>query len=166
MTTSGIRKTIELQYEKAGSILTNTIERYDDELWMAADGYSYPAWRVAYHAVYFTNIYCSPTEESISAWPHERENYQILGRTPWPPYELVVATEPYSRAEIGEYLCFVLEAVPGYLEGIEPEADCWPFWYDENQLEFHFNNLRHLQHHTAELIERHDIATGFSYPWQ
>jgi hypothetical protein len=37
MTTSGIRKTIELQYEMVGSILTHTIERHD-----IATGFSYP----------------------------------------------------------------------------------------------------------------------------
>jgi len=46
-----------------------------------------------------------------------------------------------------------------------PEKNCWPHWYDENQLEFHINNIRHLQHHTAETIERANNIKPFNYTW-
>jgi hypothetical protein len=37
--------------------------------------------------------------------------------------------------------------------------------YDESQLEFQLNNIRHLQHHIAQSIERHDIVNSFEYEW-
>lgn len=163
MDVEGMRATIAKQYEKCGGILADAIRDYGEDLWMDEERYFNPAWRVAYHAVFYTNIYCSPTEAAIEPWPGQQKLAERIGRRP--PEELP-AVEPYSKAQIVEYLQFVLDHVPGYLEEFDPGAPCWPHWYDENQLEFHFNNLRHLQHHTGELIERHDIVRPFEYGWR
>ena len=154
------------QYEKCLSMFVETIKNYDNELWHDATNYKSPAWQIAYHALYCTNAYCSPTAERIRRWPKERENYhrfsemhKIRARDP-------SAILPYSQDDILEYLEFIRANVPGYLAEMQPEQDCWPDWYDESQLEFHLNNLRHTQHHIADLIERHDIKSEFSYEWR
>ena len=142
------------QYEIALTMLKGVIDETEDPIWSNRDGSKDPAWHIAYHAVYYANIYCSPSEEAIKSWDQERRDYQILGPTPWPPHERFEPSHPYSKSEIIGFINFVLKAIPDYLDQLEPAKACWPHWYHQNQLEFQLNNLRHIQHHTAQLIER------------
>ena len=63
------------------------------------------------------------------------------------------------------FLQFIEGNLEEYLSDVKPEEKCWPHWYDENQLEFHINNIRHIQHHTAEIIERANNVENFEYEW-
>jgi hypothetical protein len=159
-------QSLKNQYDKSLNILEEAIRGYDEDLWLDDKAYKSPAWQVAYHALFYANIYCSPTEAGVAAWPKARENYQFFGKTPWPPFEKVVLKEPYAKADMLEFLGFVRDRIPVYLEKMRPEEKCWPHWYDEPQLEFHINNIRHIQHHCGEMIERHDIVRSFAYKWQ
>jgi len=157
-----MKKELASQYEIALTMLKGVIDEIDDHLWSDSSGSKDAAWHIAYHAVFYANIYCSPSEEAISSWDKECRDHQILGPTPWPPHDRFVPSEPYSKSEIIEFVNFVLDAIPDYLEQLDPEQACWPHWYKQNQLEFHLNNLRHIQHHTAQLIERNN---GSSVGW-
>jgi len=64
-----------------------------------------------------------------------------------------------------EFLDFVSRNVPEYLSEMRPQERCWPSWYDETQLEFQLNNLRHIQHHVGQAIERHNTFKPFDYEW-
>jgi hypothetical protein len=161
-----LTQALQKQYDKSLNILAEAIGGYDEKLWYDDKAYKSPAWQVAYHALFYANIYASAAEKGIRAWPKARENYQFFGKTPWPPFDKVILEESYSKSDILEFLAFVRENIPRYLEEMRPEERCWPHWYDETQLEFHINNLRHIQHHCGELIERHDIFGSFAYRWQ
>ncbi len=161
-----LKQVLENQYNKSFNILEETVRNYNDDLWYDKKNYKSPAWQVVYHGLFFANIYLSHTEKGIISWPKGKENYHILGKTPWPPFEEVVIDGSYSKEEMLEFLSFIRSKMPSYLDQMQPEERCWPPWYEENQLEFHINNIRHIQHHTAEVIERHDIADGFKYKWQ
>jgi len=150
------------QYRIALTMLKGVIRETDKHTWRNRDDSKDAAWHIAYHAVFYANIYCSPSEKAIKSWGKERRDCQILGPTPWPPHERFVPGEPYSKAAIIEFIDFVLKVIPEYLEHLEPEKACWPDWYKQNQFEFHLNNLRHIQHHTAQLIERNN---GSSVGW-
>jgi len=93
------------------------------------------------------------------------DNYPIPGPTPWPPHEKFVPEGSCSRGDMLVFCDHVADAVPAYLEAMEPEAPCWPSWYDQNQAEFHLNNLRHIRHHVGQLIERHQHIGGLASPW-
>ena len=152
------------QYEASLKMLSNCIEVYIDDIWFS-EKYNNPAWQIAYHAIFYTNIYCSPDEKSIVVWDKSLENYQILGKTPWPPFEKIILKEKYSRQEMLYFIDFVKTNIPGYLNKLEPDKKCWAFWYDLSQFEFQLNNLRHLQHHTGQLIERLDYIEEIDYEW-
>jgi hypothetical protein len=160
------KQILENQYNKCLNILSDAIRNYDEELWYDNKNYQSPAWQVAYHGLYFTNIYCSATENTIVKWPKQREDYHFLGKKPWPPFEEVVVDETYTKDELLDFLEFIRKLIPEYLKDMKSEERCWPAWYEENQLEFHINNLRHLQHHAAEIIERHNNLKNINYLWQ
>ena len=155
-----IKTTLIKQYNKTMDMLSKVIQDYDIDLWSDDSEYKYPAWQIAYHALYYGNIYCAATEKSRMKWVKQRKNHHLLMKT-----KKQVFSEIYSKDDILEFLEFFRGHIEGYLEELLPDHDCWPNWYDENQLEFHINNIRHLQHHTAEMIERSDIIQTFSYVW-
>jgi hypothetical protein len=157
---------LENQYNKCLNILADAIKKYDEGLWYDDKNYQSPVWRITYHGLFFTNIYCSAVETTIVKWLKERQDYHFLVKKPWPPFEEVVVKDTYTKDELLEFLEFIRKIVPGYLEDMQPKERCWPFWYEENQLEFHINNLRHLQHHTAEIIERHNNFSNIQYLWE
>jgi hypothetical protein len=153
------------QYEKCFKMLAETIAKYDEQLWVNDTDYDSPAWQVVYHALYYANIYCSSTRERIVPWPKARGGYHQFGDRPSSQSEQPVPQEPYSRGEMNEFLEFVRRNVPLYLEEMQPHDRCWPPWYEESQLEFQLNNIRHIQHHIGQAIERHDIEQPFEYKW-
>jgi len=151
------------QYNKALDMIDEFIDKCPDDFWLS-DEFQSPAWQVCYHALFYTNIYLSPTEEGILKWGESREEYHNLRRIneDWKPEAL----KPYSREELKAFLEHIRSCAPSYLEAMSPEKECWPFWYNQNQLEFHMNNLRHLQHHTGELFERLNNRSPVSYQWR
>ena len=161
-----IVETIQTQYEKAFSILIDAIDRYDDALWFDDTKYKSPAWQIVYHLLFYANIYCSPAEKKTQLWGKEKDGYSWFDTLREIKKENPESVVPYSKEDMLEYVACIQRAVPVYLKEMKPAEECWPYWYDENQLEFHINNLRHIQHHTAEIIERHDIENAFSYMWK
>ena len=155
-----LKNTLLKQYNKTLDILIHVIGKYDETLWLNDSDYRHPAWQLVYHALYYANIYCAPNEKAKVKWPRQIKDYHLFMKTKKQEF-----ASPYSRDDMLAFLEFFRGKIPGYLEHLEPEADCWPHWYDENQLEFHINNIRHIQHHTAEVIERADIISKFDYPW-
>jgi hypothetical protein len=157
-----MKRELASQYEIALTMLKGVVEETDEDIWLHTDEVKEAAGHIAYHVVYYTNIYCSPSEEAVKRWEKQSNEGHVLGPTPWPPHERFVPTQSYTKADIIEFIDFVLGVIPGYLEHLEPEEPCWPHWYKLNQFEFHLNNLRHIQHHMAQLIERNG---GSSVGW-
>ena len=157
-----MKRELENQYRIALAMLKAAIEETDERVWLHSDETREASWHIAYHAIYYANIYCSPSEAAVKRWPRQTDNDHFLGATPWFPHDRYVPGKAFSKADILEFLDFVLTAIPEYLEHIEPEKPCWPHWYKQNQFEFQLNNLRHIQHHTAQIMEHNG---GGSVGW-
>jgi len=159
-------KALTKQYQKCFNIFRDTISNYDEKLWMNENDYKTPVWQIAYHAIFCANMYCSAKESGIVKWSKERENYHRFDKMREMRSMNAKNIMPYTKNEILDFMELVNSNVPNYLLQMEPEAKCWPHWYDETQIEFHMNNLRHIQHHIGEIIERHDILKSFQYKWE
>jgi hypothetical protein len=157
-----MKRELASQYKTALTMLRGVVNETEEDAWLYTDETKEAAWHIAYHAVYYANIYCSPREEAVQRWDRQSNDCRILGPTPCPPHERFVPSESYSKADIIEFIDFVLKVIPEYLEHLEPEKPCWPHWYKQNQFELHVNNLRHIQHHAAQLVERNG---GSSVGW-
>ena len=151
------------QYNAALSMLENCINNYKDDIWYNSDNYLNPAWQIAYHTIYYANIYCSSSRKEIVHWENEIADYNMLKRTS--KSKRKKADKKYSQKEMKDFLNFVKKNIPQYLTNMKPDNKCWPNWYNLQQNEFHINNIRHIQHHTAQLIERHDIIKEMPYEW-
>ena len=141
------------QYQAALSMFHACVARCPEDKWEGHIG-SFPFWHVAYHTLYYTDLYLSPDEDSFNPPSFYRENYQFFGCLPWPPHETVVADVPYDRDVILEYVHHCKRKASASIAAETPESlqgasGFW--WYEIPRAEFHLNNVRHVQHHGAHM---------------
>ncbi len=86
---------IQSQYLATLAMLKQAIEKCPDTLWNdPADKNRF--WHVAYHALFYTHLYLQPTEQDFRPWAKHRK-----------AHDLAQTADPYSKAEVLEYLCFL-----------------------------------------------------------
>ena len=139
---------------------------YRDDLWFDETEHGDAPWQIIYHGLHFTNLYLAPSESSWIPWPGEEEKLHRLMGGRDSGREKSSSTKTYSKVELTDFLNHIRTHMDTYLEGFQPEEPCWPSWYDENQLEFHINNLRHLQQHIGAVVDRHDRFHNLDIGWQ
>jgi hypothetical protein len=156
---------LKSQYSAALAMLEQAIDRCPDTLWTSGD-HPNPFWHVAYHAIFITHMYLQPDEAAFRPWENHREDYQFLGPLPWPPHRLPNIQEPYTKAQVLEYLQTCKAMVDAAVDNLNldaPESGFW--WYKMSKLEHQLVNLRHLQHHTAQLVDRLRQHAGVGVDW-
>jgi len=154
-------------FHAALSMRNTCVSQCPDEEWETNVG-NFLFWQVAYHTLYYADLYLSPNEKSFTPPSFHRENYQFFGRLPWPPHETVLADDPYDKETILAYLqrCrrkaseMITEETTASLEG-----PCGFWWYRIPRSEFHMNNVRHIQHHAAQMSQHLRGSVGIEIGW-
>ena len=136
------------QFLAAIDMLGRAIETCPDNLWgtrISADAF----WYQSFHALFYLDCYLS---ESLD------------GYAPPPPFTLdeldergLLPDRVYSRDELLVYLRHGRDKCIATLDGLTPEhasAHCGFHWLDISIAELHLYNLRHIQHHAAQLNQR------------
>ncbi len=138
------------QFGAAIDMLANAIRVCPDELWThtAPGGPPAPFWRMAYHTLFYLDMYLSE---------------EPAGFAPPPPFERALrrlepdqpqGDRPYTKAELLGHLehCYgkCLAAVRGTV-GEGARQPCGLSWLPVARAELHIYNLRHVQHHAAQL---------------
>lgn len=159
-----VHESLGRQYRAALEMFDNAVKQCPESAWLDP---SYPNkfWHLAYHALFYTHLYLQPSEAELAPWPKNRPNYQFLGTTPWPPYERPKADTPYSKEEILEYRQFCSAEMEFRLQSISLGAPSGFHWLPCNKFELQVYNLRHLQHHTGQLLERLRTAHNIGVAW-
>lgn len=153
-----IRAVLKSQYRAALHMMQQAIERCPEVLWLSGEGHACPYWRIAFHGLFFTHFYLQKDRHSMTRWAKHRGQLQ----DPSGP----ASSEPYTKAEMIEYIEFcrgVLDSATGAMDLASP--DCGFPWYQQGKLEHQINNIRHLQHHAAQLGDRLRSATGQGLDW-
>jgi hypothetical protein len=127
------------------------------EAWDSRSNTNAP-WQIAYHALYFTHLYLSPTLEDFRPWPGHQSEVQhedgIAGRAD-PSSRLPLIPTPYSKAQVLAYCDHCEALVDDAVADLDLESPESGFdWYPIPKLEHQLVNLRHLQHHAAQLADR------------
>jgi hypothetical protein len=145
-------------------MMRQAIVQCPPELWVSAQGHAAPCWRVAFHALFFTHFYLHKNHRSMKRWAKHRGDRGHLEDLSGPP---AAAEDVYTQAELLEYLEFCLEMLDRSLAAMDlASADCGFPWYEQGKLEHQINNIRHLQHHAAQLGDRLGSATGHGIDWK
>ena len=146
------------------AMLRKAVEDCPDALWnRGSDDNAF--WQIAYHTLYYAHLYLSKSDDAFVAWPKHIEDYPHMGRLPWPPNDLPKIGDPYTKDDIFEYFGYIDERLPGFVAATPTEDPAGFFWLPFTRGELHFYNIRHIQHHAGQLIERLRQATGNGVDW-
>ncbi len=162
------RQTIAGQFSAALQMLASALRQCPDELWTETVG-RFPFWHVAYHTLFYTDLYLSQSEDDFVAPPFHRDGYQFFGRLPWPPHEAVVADQPYDRAPLLEYVDRVAAKLAAALReetAATLAKPCGFPWLKLSRAELYAYNLRHVQHHAGQLSALLARCTGRGVIWR
>jgi hypothetical protein len=163
-----LRSVLKSQYHAALAMLLETIERCPDDVWSSTEHLN-SFWQVAYHTLFFTHLYLQPNERAFRPWEHHQAEVQHedgLAGPPDPYSTLPLIPEPYTRAEVLTYWKFCDELVDGAVDALNL---CDPLsgfsWYKVSKFEHQIINIRHIQHHTAQLADRLRSAADLGIKW-
>ncbi len=162
--TTAVRAAIKGQYQAALSGLAAAIRSCPQDLWTDPRA-KFPFWHVAYHVLFFTHLYAAVDERSFQPWSKHRKDYQFQESTPWPPHTLPQPLSPYGREELLAYAQEVQAGLLASVDAVEWGAPSGFFWLKMSKLELHLYNLRHLEHHTGQLVDRLRNAAGIAVAW-
>ena len=134
-------------------MLRDAIEQCPDAEWVSRH-HKNAFWQVAYHVLFFTHLYLQQNETTFVLWSqHHGDDDGTRG-------------EPYSRAQVLEYWSFVDQAVDGAVDSLDLENPESGFpWYNMSKLEHQLVNIRHVQHHGAQLADRLRSAADIGIKW-
>jgi hypothetical protein len=152
---------ISNQFGAAMSMLEQQIVACPDALW--ADGSKPEAWHIAYHSLFYVDLYCSGSIEAFEAPVIHLPDAQDLGIDP----REGDAAAP-SKAEILQYSGVARARARAALGNATTpwlaSRAAFP-WIPSNNLELLLYTLRHVQHHTRALSVLVRGVVGESTPW-
>jgi hypothetical protein len=159
-----VRQTILRQYRAGLAMLGQAVELCPEALWLSTD-YQNRFWHVAYHSAFYVHFYSQPSEADFKPWPKHKPNSNYLGPRPWAKDEPFERPAPYSRQDVQEYLEFCRNEVEKEIPIVFLESGSGFSWLPFNKLELQFYTIRHLQHHTGQLVDRLRNAVNLGVGW-
>lgn len=140
-----VRALIWRQFGAAIDMLENAIVECPDPLWR--DKTKTPEfWYVAFHTLFFLDFYLAPSaDDYVPPPPFTRDELDPDGLPP---------AEPYEKAELLAYLATGRETCRRAINEMTADTaiEPWHFrWGDMGRLELLLYNMRHVQHHAAQL---------------
>ena len=142
-------KIIQSQYLAALEMLKQVIVKCPAALWNAP-GDKDKVWRKAYHTLFYAHLYLQTTEKDF---------------TPWEKHHDLDTGEPFTQAEVLEYLAFVQKQVIAQVQALNLEAESGFHWLPFGKLELQLYNIRHIQQHAGELYERLGTRENIELDW-
>lgn len=159
------KRLIASQFEASLCTLAHGIERCPDELWNARVA-KYPFCQVAFHTLFFADFYLGPDADSFPRQPFHLATPILFG-----DYEQLQDREPvslYERSQITSYLDFCRSKAAATIASETEMILNAPANFARRNFtraEMHVYNIRHIQHHAAQLILRLRLDSNVDIPW-
>jgi hypothetical protein len=163
-----LRASLKSQYHAGLAMLHEAIERCPDDVWESEE-HKNAFWQVAYHVLYFTDLYLRPSLAAFRPWAGHQGSVQhedgIAGAAD-PKSPLPLIPSPYTKEQTLAYWRIVDAMVDGAVDALDLwSAESGFHWYPIPKLEHQLVNLRHLQHHAAQLADRLRAAEDVGVRW-
>lgn len=166
--TATLRFILRSQYHAGLAMLREAIERCPDDLWLNTPSRN-AFWQIAYHTLFYTHYYLQKDHLEFHPWAEhqsENQNPDGIAAPPDPASTLPLIPEPYNRAQALAYWDICDQAVDGAVDALDLHSSQSGFpWYNMSKLEHQLVNLRHLQHHAAQLADRLRTALDTGIRW-
>lgn len=161
----GVGESLRSQYLAALATLAQTVESCDPGTWVAAhpDGEINQA---VFHTLMFTDLYLDWGEELFRAQPFHREHPELF--QDYEELRPVMPSNRYPQEGCAEYLGHCRKKVEAALAGESGAillGECGYPRRKMSRLELHIYNIRHIQHHAAQLGLRRQLAGGDELDW-
>jgi hypothetical protein len=158
------KQVIQSQHLAALAMLKQAVVKCPPELWNASEDKN-KFWHVVYHTLFYVHLYLQDTEKNFQPWEGHHQEYQYMGRVPWPPHDPPKIGEPYTREEMLAYSEVVCKQVRERVAALDLEAASGFDWLPMGKLELQFYIIRHTQQHAGELFERLGARAGIDLDW-
>lgn len=156
-----IHAVLKSQYHACLTMLQEAIDNCPGHLW-SDPRYVRPSWQIAYHTLYYADLYLRPSEAAFTPWAlHRHEHHRFVG-----PDEIFITLEPFTPLEVIAYLDDLDARVDGLVDGLDLAASQSGFpRYQMSKYEHQLVSLRHIQHHLGQLSDRLRQDAGFGVRW-
>jgi hypothetical protein len=165
---TALRTMLKSQYHAALAMLREAIEVCSDDLWYSEEPTN-SFWQVAYHTLFFAHLYLQRNEADFRPWVHHQAAVQHADGIPGPAdptSDLPLIPNPYSRAEVLEYWAVCNQMVDAAVDALDLASEESGFsWYKVPKLEHQIVNIRHIQHHSAQLADRIRASADIGIRW-
>lgn len=141
------------QIRAALRMLHAAIEACPEDLWDRKPDHN-RFWVLAYHTLFFTHLYLSPSEEAFEPWDHQVEGHRAYGKADLGDWTKLAPEDVFSKADVLAYCDYVNGRVPELVEATPFDAPSGFYWLKFSKGEAHLYNLRHIQHHAGQLMDR------------
>jgi hypothetical protein len=161
-----VKQLLANQFQAALCTLGICIDRCPDPIWNAPVA-NLKFCQVAFHTLFFTDLYLGHDVQSLRQQPFHQANPQFF--RDYEELEHRPQTLMYDKPAIQSYLQHVRGKAVTVIGAETPEslAVCPGFeWLKFSRAEVHVYNIRHVQHHAAQLILRLRLdAKEVGIPW-
>jgi hypothetical protein len=153
------------QFEASLCMLGHCVAKCPDALWNTRVA-RHPFCQVAFHTLIFTDLYLGPDADSLRQQPFHLANAQFFA-----DYEQLEDREPvsrYERPQIEAYLDFCRTKAAATIAAESDETFAAPANFAHknfSRAELHLNNIRHIQHHAAQMIMRLRLDSDVDIAW-
>jgi len=166
MNSDTIKDILASQYKASLGMLRLALEKIPESQWNTTE-YINPNWQIAYHTIWAVKYYLAANHESYVPFDPEIKGAESLGGAQdWEnPDEGIELEGFYTKTELISFIDLLVSTLRKELDALSLEENSGFEWYPYSRLELHINTIRHIQHHTAQLIERMKAkgVTGFAW---
>jgi hypothetical protein len=160
-----VKSALLRQYLAALATLQQCIDMADDETW-AAPHPDTAVNQVVFHTLFFADLYLNHGESGFRDQPLHRQNAAFFQ-----DYEELEDRAPknfYDREACIRYLEYCRSKASSTLNGETADVlmgDCGFPFRQMTRVELHVYNIRHIQHHAAQLGLRNQLRGGEPLRW-
>lgn len=161
-----IFKTLVLnQYQAAFCMLKACLDRCPDSAWNAPVA-NYKFCQAAFHTLFFADFYLGPSEDDFRQQTFHRDHPEFF--RDYEEFADHLPVQVYDRPSIKTYLAHCRDKAQRIVpaETVETLSAVADFLRrDMSRAEMHVYNIRHLQHHLAQLSLRLRLDHHTDIPW-
>ena len=164
-TLTTLKELLAHQYEAALTTLGLCIDRCPEELWHGKVG-NRSMCQVAFHTLFFADYYLGENEAAQLEQAYHKERAAVFR-----DYEELQPRVPvllYERGDVVDYLQFCLAKAERTVMRESEEVLAGPCNFPRksfSRAELHVYNIRHIQHHAAQMSLRLRLDAGVEIPW-
>jgi hypothetical protein len=158
------RDIIRSQYQASLEMLKQAIARCPESIWVDP-GDKTKFWQIAYHVLFYTHLYLQSSEMEFVPWVKHRKDYQKIEPVTASSNNQPENREPYTKEDLLDYLDLCQQQVDEKTSQLNLEDESGFAWLPFSKLELQIYNIRHIQQHAGELMERLGIRANVEVDW-